>query len=131
MQHAIIFFDGVCNLCNASVQFILQRDSKDYFRFSPLQGEAADNYLKSFNINPLDLNTILLLENGRLYKRSAAALRIARHLSGGWSLLHAFMIVPPFIRDFFYQLIAKNRYRLWGRTDACMIPTPELKQKFL
>lgn len=131
MQHAIIFFDGVCNLCNASVRFVIKRDHKDYFRFSPLQGDLADAQLQAFAIDPSELNTILLLENGKLYKRSTAALKVTRHLSGAWPLLYGFMIVPAFIRDFFYRIIAKRRYQIWGRTEQCMVPSPDLKRKFL
>ncbi|SHG22175.1 thiol-disulfide oxidoreductase DCC family protein [Pedobacter caeni] len=129
--HGLIFFDGVCNLCNHSVQFAIKRDHKDYFRFGALQSEIAKEKLAGFNFKAEDLKTIILLENGKIYLRSTAALRIARRLSGGWPILYGFIIIPAFIRDFIYQLISKNRYRIWGKRESCMVPSPELKKKFL
>lgn len=131
--HGMIFFDGVCNLCNHSVQFVIKRDQHDYFRFAALQTEAAKAQLTALNSVPHqeELNTIILLENGKVYDRSTAALRIARKLSGLWPLLYGFMIIPRFIRDFFYQLISKNRYRIWGKQESCMVPSAALKSKFL
>jgi predicted DCC family thiol-disulfide oxidoreductase YuxK len=132
MQHAIIFFDGVCNLCTGSVTFVIKRDQRDCFRFAPLQSEFALQQLEplgeSLNGTP---GSIMLLEGGKLYKRSTAALRIARKLDGGWPLLYGFIVVPAFIRDFVYDQIAANRYRIWGKSDSCMVPTPALKAKFL
>lgn len=131
--HGMIFFDGVCNLCNHSVQFVIKRDQHDYFRFAALQTEAAKAQLTALNSVPHqeELNTIILLENGKVYDRSTAALRIARKLSGLWPLLYGFIIIPRFIRDFFYQLISKNRYRIWGKQESCMVPSAALKSKFL
>jgi predicted DCC family thiol-disulfide oxidoreductase YuxK len=131
MERAIIFFDGVCNLCNASVQFVIKRDVKDHFRFSALQNEQAKEYLKEFKISPLNSNTILLLENGKLYTQSTAALRITRQLSGLWPLCYGLIVIPAFIRDAVYKTISKYRYKIWGRSETCMIPSPELKTKFL
>ncbi|NQX37218.1 Predicted thiol-disulfide oxidoreductase YuxK, DCC family [Pedobacter steynii] len=130
-DHGVIFFDGVCNLCNHSVQFIIKRDHKDYFRFAALQSDIATQKLSDFDFNAEDLKTIILLEGGKVYLRSTAALRIARQLSGGWSMWYGFIIIPAFIRDFVYKLIANNRYRIWGKTESCMVPSPELKAKFL
>ncbi|WP_316834581.1 thiol-disulfide oxidoreductase DCC family protein [Pedobacter nutrimenti] len=131
MERAIIFFDGVCNLCNASVQFVIKRDVKDHFRFSALQNEYAKAHLKEFEISSLNSSTILLLENGKLYTRSTAALRIARQLSGLWPLCYGLIVIPAFIRDVVYKTISKYRYKIWGRSETCMIPSPELKAKFL
>ena len=130
-DRAVIFFDGVCNLCNHSVQFIIKRDHKDYFRFAALQSDIAGQKLSDFDFNADNLKTIILLENGKVYLRSTAALRIARHLSGGWPILFGLIIIPAFIRDFVYQLIANNRYRIWGKTESCMVPSAELRAKFL
>lgn len=130
-DHAVIFFDGVCNLCNHSVQFIIKRDHKDYFRFAALQSDIAKQKLSDFDLKAENLKTIILLEDGKVYLRSTAALRIAKHLSGGWPILFGFIIIPAFIRDFVYQLIASNRYRIWGKTESCMVPSPDLKAKFL
>lgn len=131
IDHAVIFFDGVCNLCNHSVQFIIKRDAKDTFRFAALQSAHATEILAASDFDSEQLSTIILLEGGKVYRRSTAALRIARRLSGLWPLLYGFIIVPAFIRDFCYELIAKNRYRIWGQSDSCMVPSTALKQKFL
>ncbi|KIO76218.1 hypothetical protein TH53_16280 [Pedobacter lusitanus] len=131
MQHSIIFFDGVCNLCTGSVKFVIKRDRKDQFRFAPLQSDVAQQYLGPFGLSLSELSSIILFENGRVYQRSAAALRITRHLSGGWPLLYGLMIIPGFIRDFVYNQIAKRRYSIWGREESCIVPTAELKAKFL
>ncbi|MNY20224.1 hypothetical protein D3C86_1536940 [compost metagenome] len=130
-DQALVFFDGVCNLCNHTVQFMIKRDRKDYFRFAALQSEIAHEKLPGFNFRSEDLKTIIVVEDGKIYLRSTAALRIARHLGGLWPALYGLIIIPAFIRDFIYQLISKNRYRIWGKTESCMVPSPELKSKFL
>ncbi|HTE12522.1 MAG TPA: thiol-disulfide oxidoreductase DCC family protein [Chitinophagaceae bacterium] len=127
----IVLFDGVCNLCSNSVQFILKRDKKNQFLFGSLQGKTGQDYLKKFNLPANTFNSFMLVEDDTLYARSAAALRMLKHLGGGWSLLYAFIIVPQFIRDAIYNLVAKNRYKWFGKKDACWIPTPALKAKFL
>jgi predicted DCC family thiol-disulfide oxidoreductase YuxK len=127
----IVLFDGVCNLCSNSVQFILQRDKKNQFLFGSLQGKAGQEYLVTFNLPADTFNSFMLIEGGTLYTRSTAALRMLKHLGGGWSLLYAFIVVPPSIRDAVYNRIAKNRYRWFGKKDTCWIPTPALKAKFL
>ena len=127
----IILFDGVCNLCNSSVQFIIKRDKKNQFLFASLQSRTGQEYLRKFNLPADTFNSFLLVEDDHYYTRSASALRIARSLSGGWPLLYAFIIVPRFIRDAVYNLIAKNRYKWFGKQEACRVPTPDLKKKFL
>jgi len=127
----IILFDGVCNLCNSSVQFIIKRDKKNQFLFASLQSRTGQEYLRKFNLPADTFNSFLLVEDDHYYTRSTSALRIARSLSGGWPLLYAFMIVPRFIRDAVYNLIAKNRYKWFGKREACWVPTPDLKKKFL
>ena len=132
MSHKpVIFFDGICNLCNAAVQFTIKHDKKGFFRFTALQGEYAQSALPKFKVDLKSMNSILLLENDQLYTKSSAALRIAKRLNGLWPLLYGFIIVPKFIRDYFYDVIAKNRYKWWGRQESCWVPTPELKSKFL
>lgn len=126
----ILFFDGVCNLCNAAVTFVIERDTKAHFLFASLQSEMGRNVLKQLGRSPEQFDSFILWENGRFYERSTAALRVARHLSGGWPLLYGFMIVPKPLRDAAYSFIARNRYRWFGKRDACMIPTPELKARF-
>lgn len=130
LNKPIIFFDGVCNLCNASVQFVIAHDNKDQFGFTAIQGELAKDVLPKFNVDQTQLNTVLLLEEGKLYTKSSAALRIAKKLDGAWPLLYGFIIIPKFIRDWFYNIIAKNRYKWWGKQESCWVPTPQLKSKF-
>eukprot|EP01137_Pigoraptor_chileana_P024619 Opistho-2@7295 len=127
----IIFFDGVCNLCNGAVQFAIQRDNQDIFRFASLQSDVAATELAKYGINPNQLNSIVLLEDGKVYQQSTAALRIARRLNNPWPLLYAFILVPKFIRDGVYRFIAKYRYKWFGKKESCWVPTAGLKRKFL
>lgn len=129
-DRAVILFDGVCNLCNGFVNFIIRKDKRNYFRFGSLQSVAAEKLLTEYEVTE-KLSTIVLIENGNVYKRSGAALRICRKLSGGWPLFYIFIIIPPFIRDGIYNIVAKYRYRWFGKKEQCMIPTPELRSKFL
>jgi predicted DCC family thiol-disulfide oxidoreductase YuxK len=132
MEHkATILFDGVCNFCNSSVNFIIKRDKKDYFLFSSLQSEYSQNLLNKNNFPQKDFDSIILIEENKLYQKSTAALKIAKHLNGLWKLFYMFIIIPPFIRDFFYDIIAKNRYKWFGKKDVCMIPDEKTKNKFL
>lgn len=127
----IILFDGVCNLCNGIVQFIIKRDPDAKFRFASLQSEFGKSQLVRFTLNPDSLHSIVVIDEGRAFERSDAALRIAKHLDGPWKTLTAFKILPRFIRDAFYNLIAAHRYRIFGKTDNCMIPSPDLASRFL
>jgi predicted DCC family thiol-disulfide oxidoreductase YuxK len=126
----VIFFDGVCNLCNGAVQFTIERDPKNIFRFASLQSEYAKTALTPFNISYQELDSFILLENGKVYKRSTAALHVAKKLNGLWPLLYGFIIVPRFIRDAVYNYVGKNRYKWFGKQESCWVPTPELKSKF-
>ena len=130
-RKAIVLFDGHCNLCNGSVQFIILRDKKGYFNFCSLQSEAGQALLEKHQLSKTELNSLVLIENEKAYRQSTAALRIAKKLDGSWPLFYGFIIVPPFIRNFFYNLIAKNRYRLFGKKDECMLPRPEWRERFL
>jgi len=130
-MEALILFDGVCNFCNSSVQFVIKHDAAGYFKYAPLQGKNGQRILAENNMPISDFDTFILSEQGRIYQKSTAALRVARKLNGLWPLLYVFIIVPPFIRNFFYGLIAKNRYKLFGKKDACMIPSPEIRSRFL
>lgn len=127
----IILFDGVCNLCNNSVQQIIKRDPKGKFLFASLQSEVGQTLLKKFNRPTTDLATIVLVEGNRHYIKSTAALRIARHLKGLWPLLYGFIIIPGFIRHGLYNYVAKNRYHWYGKQDQCMMPNPKLKARFI
>jgi predicted DCC family thiol-disulfide oxidoreductase YuxK len=128
--HPVILFDGVCNLCNASVQKVIKHDPKSKFRFASLQGSFGQEVLKQFHLSGTDFNTFILLKDDQIYTKSTAALIVAKEMSGLWSLLYIFIIIPAFIRNFFYDLVAKNRYKWFGKQDACWIPTPDLKALF-
>ncbi|MFT5077566.1 MAG: putative DCC family thiol-disulfide oxidoreductase YuxK [Planctomycetota bacterium] len=130
-KQSIILFDGVCNLCNSSINFVIKRDKKDEFRFTALQEEPGISLLKHHHIDTKDTDSIILIENDTVYVKSSAALRVSRKLSGAWPLMYGFMIVPAFIRNGVYDYIAKNRYKWYGKQDSCMIPNPELNNKFL
>lgn len=127
----VIFFDGFCNLCNGAVQFTIARDQQNVFRFSSLQGAYAQQLLTPFKIDPSKGNSLVLVEDGRAYERSTAALRIAKKLSGLWPLLYGFIIIPTFVRDWIYNYVAKNRFKWFGKRESCWVPTQELKDKFL
>ncbi|HEY5405594.1 MAG TPA: thiol-disulfide oxidoreductase DCC family protein [Ginsengibacter sp.] len=130
-QHSIILFDGVCNLCNGAVQFVIKRDNKDQFLFASLQSDEGKEILKEYNLPSNKMNSFFLVENGKVYDKSTAALRVLKKLNSLWRLFYIFIVVPKFIRDGVYNWIAKHRYQWFGQKDECMIPTPELKAKFL
>jgi predicted DCC family thiol-disulfide oxidoreductase YuxK len=125
-----ILFDGVCNLCNGSVLFVIKRDTQSIFHFAALQSDFGKKQLNKLGVSQSDFDTVLLLKQGRVYKKSNAALEIAKDLSGLWPMLYMFKIVPTFIRDAVYTFIANNRYQWFGRKESCMIPTPELRARF-
>ena len=127
----IIFFDGVCNLCNGAVLFVIRHDKSARFTFVSLQSTFGQEKLKQFGLSSDQLNTIVLLSKGQIFTKSSAALEISKNLDGLWPAFYFFKIVPRFIRNFFYDFIAQNRYRWFGKQDACMIPTPELKARFI
>lgn len=128
----IILFDGVCNLCDSSVQFIIKHDKNDLFRFASLQSELGQKLMAERGIDQSEVDSIVLIDPGQAYYvKSTAALEISRHLSGGYSLLKNFLFLPEGVRNSVYDFIAKNRYKWYGKKDACMIPTPDLKAKFL
>jgi predicted DCC family thiol-disulfide oxidoreductase YuxK len=128
--NAIVLFDGHCNLCTWAVRFILPRDPNGHFRFASLQDPKADRLFAERNLNRPETDSILLLEGGRLYERSTAALRIARKLRRGWPLIYAFIIIPRFLRDPIYDWIAQNRYRLWGRRESCLVMVEGWEDRF-
>ena len=132
-QHGrpVLYFDGVCNLCNRSVQFILKHDKKERFLLAPLQSPAGEEALIKANSTGKKTGSVILYYNSKYYTRSAAALYTLRLLAPPWNLLFSFIIIPPFIRNAIYDLIAANRYRWFGKQDTCMIPTPEIKKRFL
>ncbi len=131
IESSIVLFDGVCNLCNASVNFIIDNDRKKHFRFAALQSKAGRAILKKFNFSATHIDTLVLVEGGKIYTRSDAALHIAKKLKPPLPLLFSLMFVPPFVRDAVYVTIAKNRYRWFGEREYCRVPAPELKDRFL
>jgi predicted DCC family thiol-disulfide oxidoreductase YuxK len=131
LLHPVILFDGVCNLCNASVQFIIKHDPKHQFRFASLQSDLGQEVLKEFNLPMEEFGSFILWEKGVVYTRSSAALRVTKKLSGAWPVLYGFMIVPPFIRNGVYNWVARNRYKWFGKKEECWVPTPELKGLFI
>ncbi|MCE7054928.1 DCC1-like thiol-disulfide oxidoreductase family protein [Algoriphagus sp. AGSA1] len=128
---SIIFFDGVCNLCNASIDFVIRRDKKDHFLVGALQDDFSRKILSGFEVREDYLDSLVLLENGKIYYKSSAALRIANKLSGLWPVLYPIILLPKSLRDPIYNWIGKNRYRWFGKKNTCRLPTPEEKSKFL
>ncbi len=128
---AIVLFDGVCNFCNGAVNWVIEHDKDGYFKFAALQSEIGQELSAKHGIDQSETDSIILVDGEHAYTYSTAALRIAKHLGGAWSWAYAFMIVPRPIRDIFYKLFARNRYRIFGKQEACMIPTPEIRGRFL
>jgi predicted DCC family thiol-disulfide oxidoreductase YuxK len=128
---SILLFDGVCNLCNGFVQFLIKRDRRKQFLYASLQSEEGKELLEAHQLSVDALNTVVLIENGKAYTHSDVALRVSRQLPGLWPLFYGFVILPKGLRDAIYNWIARNRYRWFGKREACMIPTPELKSRFL
>lgn len=128
---AIILFDGICNLCNSSVNFIIQHDKRNRFTFASIQSVVGQELLKKYHIDGSITDSLVLIENNCSFIRSTASLRIAKHLNGLYPLLYALILIPPFIRNGVYDLIAKNRYKWFGKKEECMIPTEETRKKFI
>lgn len=127
----VILFDGTCNLCNASVRFIIKRDPSAKFLFSTLQSDFGKQLLKNVGIEDVKYDSVILYKNGKVYKQSDAVLLIARQLSGLWSVFFVLIIIPRPIRNVVYNWIARNRYHWFGKRDVCMSPSPEIKHRFL
>jgi len=131
INNPVVLFDGVCNLCSGAVQFIIKHDPEKQFRFASLQSKFGEEVMKHFNL-PIDqFNSFILLENEKIYTRSTAALKVSKKLTGIWSFAYGFIIIPRFIRDAVYNLIARRRYKWFGKKNECWIPTPELRSLFL
>lgn len=126
----VLLFDGVCNLCNGAVQFVLKHDTKKAFRFASLQSGVAEHLLQPYG-DLKKLSSVVLLENGNLFQKSNAVLKVINYLPWYWQWMRVFWIMPRFLRDAVYDWIAKNRYKWFGKRESCMIPTPELHQRFL
>jgi predicted DCC family thiol-disulfide oxidoreductase YuxK len=130
-KHPVILFDGVCNLCSASVQYVIKHDPQRIFRFASLQSSFAQKILSNHNLPINDYNSFVLFADNKIYTRSTAALLVAKNLKGFIRFSYAFIIMPKFIRDTVYNIIAKNRYKWFGKKQACWLPTPDLKNLFL
>lgn len=128
---SIILFDGVCTLCNASIDFVMKRDRTNRFLVGALQEPISKKMLSDFQVDPAYLDSLVLVEKGKIYFRSTAALRIAKRLSGAWPLFYLFIVIPAFVRDPIYDWIGKNRYRWFGMKSTCRIPSAEERNKFL
>ena len=128
----IILFDGVCNLCSSAVQYVIEHDKKDVFRFTALQSDLGQDILKHIGIDAKQIDSIVMYDPGvAYYYKSTAAIEIAKHFGGVFHMGTIFKIVPRFLRDGIYDYIARNRYKWYGKKESCMIPTPELKSKFI
>lgn len=130
-SHPVILFDGVCNLCNGFVQWLIRRDGQALFRYASLQSDAGQELLRAHGLGAAALNTVIMVYRSKVYTHSDVPLEIARLLGGLWWPLYAFKLVPRQLRDAVYNFVARNRYRWFGRQESCMVPTPELKERFL
>ncbi len=129
-SHPVVLFDGVCNLCNSSVQFIIKRDKKQVFRFASLQSAFGKKMLEQFQLTDKNIDSVILVDKNLVYIKSSAALQILKKLGGIYSVAYVFIIVPKFLRDGVYDFVARNRYGWFGKRESCMIPLPELKKLF-
>jgi predicted DCC family thiol-disulfide oxidoreductase YuxK len=130
-EHPVVLFDGVCKFCNAGVNFLLDHDRRGRLRFAPLQSRAGQALLEKFRLPTTDFDTFVLVEGDRCWTRSTAALRLTAYLDAPWPALFPLLLVPPFLRDWAYDLVARHRYRWFGKLDACRVPTPEVRERFL
>ncbi len=130
-ENPIILFDGVCNLCNNSVQFVIKYDAKKIFRFAALQSPTGQSLLKKYNLASINFDSFVLIKNDKVFLKSTAALMVAKQLTGIVKLLYSFIIIPAFIRNVVYNFVAKNRYKWFGQQESCMIPTTDLNNRFL
>jgi predicted DCC family thiol-disulfide oxidoreductase YuxK len=131
LNHPVILFDGVCNFCNAGINFIIRQDKEKIFRFAALQSEVGQKLLKAYGLPTHSFESFVLIENGKVYQRSSAGLRVYGRLPWYWKWTQAGWIAPKFFRDAVYNFIAQNRYRWFGKKEECMIPSPEVKSRFL
>ncbi len=131
-RHPLILFDGICNLCESSVQFVIKHDKRARYRFASLQSDAAQRVLKEYAYDQEELGSVLLVADGRVYQKSRAALRIAKHLDGGWPILYyLFSWIPQGLADVVYDFIGNRRYQWFGKKDECWLPDEHLRQRFI
>jgi len=131
MESSILLFDGVCNLCNGVVQFIIRHDRKKKIKFAPLQSESGQQLLKKFSLPLNDFDSFVFIHENNYWTKSSAGLKVLNELGAGWKIFYPLIFIPKFIRDFFYSIVAKTRYKIFGRKKVCMIPTPEIRERFL
>jgi predicted DCC family thiol-disulfide oxidoreductase YuxK len=131
MSHPVILFDGVCNFCNGMVNFIIRQDKKKLFRFAALQSEAGQKLLEEYKLPKQDFDSFLLVDKGKVYKSSTAGLKLYGRLSWYWQWTRLFWIIPPLLRNGIYNWIARNRYKWFGKKDQCMVPSKEVRERFL
>ncbi len=127
----ILLFDGVCNLCNGLVRFIIKRDRIGKFKFASLQSEIGQQWLTRLGLTKNEFESFVFIQDDRYYLKSSAALKVLKELGGIWKSFYVLILIPRPVRDFIYNLVAKSRYRIFGKRDVCMVPTPELKERFL
>ncbi len=130
-KHPVLLFDGVCNLCNGYVQWLIKRDPKGVFRYAALQSEQGQVLLKQYNLPTDEISTVVMITDNKAYTHSDVGIEIMRMLGGWYYPFYVFKLVPKFIRNPIYNWIARNRYNWFGQQESCMIPTPELKERFL
>lgn len=128
----ILLFDGVCNLCTGIVKFIIKRDRKKVFRFAALQSQSGQALLKKFGLSVVDFDTFILISGDKYFSKSTAALHVLKAFGGGWKMLYILSLVFPLsVRGFFYNMVARIRYRIFGKKETCLVPSPEIKDRFL
>ncbi len=130
-QNGIILFDGVCNFCHSSVNTIIRYDKKKYFRFAPIQSALGQELMNKFGLDPIQFDSVILIDHNKAYTYSSAVLHILKKMGGIFSLGYVFIIVPPIIRNGIYKWFSRNRYKWYGKKDSCMVPTAEIRSRFI
>jgi predicted DCC family thiol-disulfide oxidoreductase YuxK len=130
-ENPVILFDGLCNFCNGAINFVLKQDKKGIFRFAPLQSEAGRRLLQQYHLPTDEFESFVLIDDGKVYTKSSAALRVMNKLPWYWKEAQIFRVIPTIFRDAIYEFIARNRYKWFGKKDQCMLPTPEMRSRFL
>ncbi|WP_237661949.1 thiol-disulfide oxidoreductase DCC family protein [Sutcliffiella horikoshii] len=130
-KHPILLFDGVCNLCNSMVTFVIKRDQKATFKFASLQSDVGQHLLREYSLPMEEFDSFYFVDGKKIYTKSSAALKVAKELDGAWKLFYPLILIPKPLRDIVYSYVAKNRYRWFGKRNQCMLPNPEVKKRFL
>lgn len=130
-EHPVILFDGICNFCNGAVNFVLKQDKKGIFKFAPLQSQEGQKLLQRYSLSTKDLDSFVLIDKAKVYKKSDASLQVMNKLPWYWKATQLLKIIPAVLRDAVYDFISKNRYKWFGKKDHCVIPTPEMRSRFL